>query len=146
MQINPQKVEPYKGTCIFGFNNATIVPKGVVTLSVTLRYDNIRFDASIPFLLVDVESEYNMILGRPTLREFRAVVSQPHFCLKFRTPDGVGVVRGDQEVARRFYQRNFRHMSKDTNSGLPWHALCMIGRIRRWSLLLVYYHLFQDCR
>lgn len=119
LHIHPQKVEPYKGTGIFGFNNATIYPKGIVNLPVTLGTDRASASTSIDFLLVDLDSEYNVILGRPALKDFRAVVSQPHFCVKFPTPEGVGVVRGQQKVARRCYEKNFKHMVKGQDRGLP---------------------------
>lgn len=57
----------------------------------------------IDFLVVDVASSYNVVLGRSTLCSLKAVVSQPHLCLKFPTPDGVGIVKGDQKMAKECY-------------------------------------------
>ena len=46
---------------------------------------------------------YNVILGRPTLNSWKAVVSTYHLMTKFPTEYGVGEVRGDQVVAHKCY-------------------------------------------
>ena len=51
----------------------------------------------------NVLSAYNIIMGRVGLKKFKAVPSTIHQCLKFLTNFGVGVVKGDQKVAREFY-------------------------------------------
>ncbi|GKV48579.1 hypothetical protein SLEP1_g55379 [Rubroshorea leprosula] len=42
------------------------------------------------------------------LCELKAVISQPHLCMKFPTPQGVGVLKGNQKMARAYYQDTFR--------------------------------------
>ncbi|GKV04597.1 hypothetical protein SLEP1_g16740 [Rubroshorea leprosula] len=64
--------------------------------------------ASINFLVVKMESAFNAILGRVTLCELKAVISQPHLCMKFPTPQGVGVLKGNQKMARACYQDTFK--------------------------------------
>lgn len=44
------------------------------------------------FAIVDLPSNYNAILGRP-------IISY-HYCMKFPTPYGIGVIHGDQAEAR----------------------------------------------
>ena len=48
-------------------------------------------------------SAYNAILDRPDLNALRAVVSTYHLKLKFSTSQGIGEVRGDQDLARHCY-------------------------------------------
>ncbi|GKV02814.1 hypothetical protein SLEP1_g15204 [Rubroshorea leprosula] len=55
-----------------------------------------------------MESAFNAILGRATLCELKAVISQPHLCMKFPTPQGVGVLKGNQRMARACYQDTFK--------------------------------------
>ncbi|XP_075479435.1 uncharacterized protein LOC142520319 [Primulina tabacum] len=57
----------------------------------------------ITFTMVDTPSSYNGILGRPALKDFRAVASMYHQKLKFPVGKEVGVLCGDQKVARRYY-------------------------------------------
>ncbi|GKV40196.1 hypothetical protein SLEP1_g47864 [Rubroshorea leprosula] len=58
---------------------------------------------SVKFLVVKMASSFNIVIGRPTLIEIRAVVSQSHLCMKFPTPMGIATLRGNQEVARHCY-------------------------------------------
>ncbi|GKV18409.1 hypothetical protein SLEP1_g28797 [Rubroshorea leprosula] len=64
--------------------------------------------ASVSFLVVKMESAFNAILGRATLYELKAVISQPHLCMKFPTPQGVGVLKGNQKMAKTYYQDTFK--------------------------------------
>ena len=52
---------------------------------------------------MDTLSAYNMLLGRPSLNAVRAIPSAYHMVIKFPTTNGVGMVRGDQRVARECY-------------------------------------------
>ncbi|GKV33304.1 hypothetical protein SLEP1_g41830 [Rubroshorea leprosula] len=58
---------------------------------------------SVRFLVVKMASSFNVVIGRPTLTEIRAVVSQSHLCMKFPTPTGIATLRGNQEMDRHCY-------------------------------------------
>ena len=62
----------------------------------------------IKFLIVDAPSAYNMLLGRPSLNAIRAIPSAYHMVSKFPTENGVGMVRGDQRVARECYLKSMK--------------------------------------
>ncbi|KAL0408344.1 UNVERIFIED_CONTAM: Transposon Ty3-G Gag-Pol polyprotein [Sesamum radiatum] len=62
----------------------------------------------VEFLVVDVPSAYNVILGRPTLNAFQAVISTYHMKIKFPTPKGVGEVQGDTIQSRKCYVEAMR--------------------------------------
>ncbi|KAL8543080.1 hypothetical protein ACS0TY_003819 [Phlomoides rotata] len=53
--------------------------------------------------IIDVPSSYNVILGRPSLNVFQAVVSTFHMKMKFPIGDEVGEVMEDQFSSRRCY-------------------------------------------
>ena len=53
-------------------------------------------------------SAYNMLLGRPFLNAIRAVPSAYHMVIKFPTEKGVGMVRGNQRVARECYSTSMK--------------------------------------
>ena len=55
------------------------------------------------FVVVEAPSAYNVILRRPTLNQAKAVVLTYSLVVKFPTPQGVGILRGDQVTARSWY-------------------------------------------
>ncbi|GKV47282.1 hypothetical protein SLEP1_g54195 [Rubroshorea leprosula] len=107
MQLNPSLLQKYKGH-IYGFNNQPVPIEGVITLPIYVGSEPHFKMASVTFLVVKMESAFNAILGRATLCELKAVISQPHLCMKFPTPQGVGVLKGNQKIARACYQDTFK--------------------------------------
>ena len=65
------------------------------------------------FLIVDGPSAYNMLLGRPSLNAIKAIPSAYHMMIKFPTVSGVGMVRGDQRVARECYSASMKQKAVD---------------------------------
>ncbi|KAL0295116.1 UNVERIFIED_CONTAM: hypothetical protein Sradi_6851700, partial [Sesamum radiatum] len=57
-------------------------------------------------------SAYNVILGRPTINTFQAVLSTYHMKIKFPTVGGVGEVQGDPLQSRRCYVEVIRKGQK----------------------------------
>ena len=57
----------------------------------------------IGFLVIDQPSAFNAVLGRPSLRELKDIISIYHLLMKFRTPNGVEEVRGNQYEEREYY-------------------------------------------
>nr|KYP59531.1 Retrovirus-related Pol polyprotein from transposon opus [Cajanus cajan] len=58
----------------------------------------------IRYLVVDAQSSYSILIGRPTLNKLGAIVSTSHLKVKYPLPSGaVGVLKVDQEVARKCY-------------------------------------------
>lgn len=62
--------------------------------------------------MLDGFSAYNAFLGRPALSDFRAVTAIWCLKLKFPTPDGVGVVEGNQSMSRECYVAELREMKR----------------------------------
>ena len=65
------------------------------------------------FLIVDAPSTYNMLLDRPSLNAIKAIPSTYHMMIKFPTTGGVGMVRGDQRVARECYSASMKQKVVD---------------------------------
>ena len=54
-----------------------------------------------------------MLLGRPSLNAIRAILSSYHMVIKFPMENGVGMVRGNQRVARECYLASMKHKAVD---------------------------------
>ncbi|GKV48259.1 hypothetical protein SLEP1_g55083 [Rubroshorea leprosula] len=100
--IDPALLQRYDGP-IYGFNNQPVPVEGVLTMNVAFGSDRSYVTPTVRFLVVKMASSFNVVVGRPTLTEIRAVVSQSHLCMKFPTPTGIATLRGNQEVARHCY-------------------------------------------
>ncbi|GKV48760.1 hypothetical protein SLEP1_g55555 [Rubroshorea leprosula] len=100
--LDPALLQKYDGP-IYGFNNQPVPVEGVLTLHVAFGSGRTYVAPSVRFLVVKMASSFNIVIGRPTLTEIRAVVSQSHLCMKFPTPMGIATLRGNQEVARHCY-------------------------------------------
>ena len=86
-------------TDLQGFGGQAIRPMGSVYLNVSLGSNPCRATHQVNFLVVDTPFDYNIIIGRPMINQFRAIASTFHFKMKFPTPAGIGEVFGDRKVS-----------------------------------------------
>ncbi|CAA0811123.1 Unknown protein, partial [Striga hermonthica] len=91
-------------TALYGFNGAEVMPMGEVSLTVALGSGDTRKVRMVRFVVVGIESSYNIILGRTGLNAFQAVVSSYHMMIKYPVGENVGEIAGDQLTSRRCYQ------------------------------------------
>ena len=86
---------------LYGFDGRPLKPRGIIKLPLELGDGGLRYVVrEIEFVVVDVESPYNAILGWNSINAFELVISMAHLKAKFLTPEGVGECRGDQKLAR----------------------------------------------
>ncbi|XP_048611620.1 uncharacterized protein LOC106393070 [Brassica napus] len=97
-----------KITPLIGFSGEVKQTAGEVTLPVYAEGINM----STKFLVVDSQSAYNMILGRPWIHDMGAVPSTLHQMVKFPTPWGIKIIKGDQENSRSCYQTTLKGKTK----------------------------------
>ncbi|GLU11115.1 hypothetical protein SLE2022_278820 [Rubroshorea leprosula] len=107
MQLNPSSLRKYEGP-IYEFNNQPVSVEGVITLAIYVGVAPRFRMALVDFLMVKMESAFNAIIGKATLYELKAVISQPHLCMKFLTPQGIGVLKGNQKMVKTCYQDTFK--------------------------------------
>ena len=69
---------------------------------------------TVRFLIVDAPSVYNVLLGRPSLNAIKAIPSAYNMVIKFPTTNEVGMVRGDQRVARECYSASLKQKAVDS--------------------------------
>ncbi|KAL0420785.1 UNVERIFIED_CONTAM: hypothetical protein Slati_3101400 [Sesamum latifolium] len=62
-------------TSLYGFAGEVVHPRGMISLPLTLGTSPLRKTCLLKFLVVDIPSAYNVILGRPTLNAFRTIIS-----------------------------------------------------------------------
>ena len=87
-----------------------IIPEVANSNEVRPRCQAIR---TARFLVVDAPSAYNILLGRPSLNAIKSIPSSYHMLIKFPTVSGVGMVRGDQRVARECYSASMKQKAVD---------------------------------
>ena len=112
MVIGREKLEPVN-THLRGFSGEKVLPMGSIQLVLTLGDPPCQGTTTARFLVVDVPSAYNMLLGRPSLNAIKAIPSAYHLMIKFPTIRGVGMVRGDQRVARECYSASMKQKAID---------------------------------
>ncbi|XP_075494699.1 uncharacterized protein LOC142532266 [Primulina tabacum] len=103
MKVEGFEFEPIS-TPLYGFAGHAIPPLGQIVLPLSLGHEPRRVTKMTTFTVVDTPSAYNGILGRPALKDFRAVASTYHQKLKFPVGREVGMLCGDQKFARRCYE------------------------------------------
>ncbi|KAI0526953.1 hypothetical protein KFK09_002548 [Dendrobium nobile] len=104
MGLPSEKLQPATGP-LYGFDNRPVRVEGIISLPVILGEFFRQVEHSIQFIIVNLKSAYNAIFGRPLQTIFGAIASIPHLKLKFPTLVGIGIVRGDQQVAQSCYLR-----------------------------------------
>ncbi|KAL2228727.1 UNVERIFIED_CONTAM: hypothetical protein Sindi_1852400 [Sesamum indicum] len=107
MGLENARLEPVR-TPLVGFGGSEIASLGTLDLPVSMGDEPRRKTLMFKFLVVDTPFAYNVILGRPALNSFRAVVSTYHLNMKFPTNAGVGEVMCDQEEARKCYNLSLK--------------------------------------
>ena len=112
MGIERKKLEPVN-THLQGFSGEKVLSLGSIQLVLTLGEPPCQATTTTRFLIVDAPSAYNMLLGRPSLNAIKAIPSAYHMIIKFPTVHGVGMVRGDQRVARECYTASMKQRAVD---------------------------------
>ncbi|KAL0433427.1 UNVERIFIED_CONTAM: hypothetical protein Slati_2677000 [Sesamum latifolium] len=87
-------------TPLVGFNGSVVEPMGEIALPISIGTTPYRATRMLKFLVVDAPSSYNIIIGRPSLNSFRAVVSTVHMKLKFPAYREIGEEKGDCRLAK----------------------------------------------
>lgn len=101
-------------TSLFGFAGEAVRVYGKVQLPMVLGDGPWRQTGIINFMLIDSPSHYNVIMGRPSISEYAAIISTAHLMMKFPVEDekqrviGIGESYRDQRDARRCYVASVR--------------------------------------
>ena len=102
MGIGREKLEPVNAY-LRGFSGEKVLPLGVCAIGTHFGRPPSQATTTIKFLTVEAPLTYNMLLGRPSLNAIRAIPFAYYMIVKFPTENGVGMVRGDQRIAKECY-------------------------------------------
>ena len=84
-------------TPLVSFDGRVVIPEGQLSLPVNMEGKEVM----MTFIVVSSFSPYTAILGRPWIHAMGAVPSTLHMKVKFRTEQGIAIVRGSQKVAKQ---------------------------------------------
>ena len=113
MGIGREKMEPVNAH-LRGFSGEKVLPLGSVQLVLILGDPPCQATTMIKFLIVEAQSAYNMLLGRPSLNVIRAIPFAYHMVVKFPTENGLGRARRDQRIARECYLASMKQKAIDS--------------------------------
>jgi len=108
LQLSPDLLRPYTG-CLYGFTGDQVEVRGYLELRTTFTDGTASRTEGIRYLVVNANSAYNILLGRPVLNRIRAVASTRHMEMKLPDLSGkVIVIKSDQEEARKCYENSLK--------------------------------------
>ncbi|XP_072052062.1 uncharacterized protein [Arachis hypogaea] len=116
MKLSTNILQPYSGDLV-GFSGERVPVLGSAWLQTTLGEQPLSRTQDIQYLVVDCFSPYNVILGRPFLNKFAAIVSTYHLCVKFPVQDNrVATIHGDLQEARQCYNISLKPLRRNTET------------------------------
>ncbi|XP_068475177.1 uncharacterized protein [Phaseolus vulgaris] len=108
LQLSLDHLRPYPG-CLYGFAGDQVEMRGYIELRTTFTDRTVARTEKIKYLVVNVPSAYNILLGMPTLNRLGAVPSTRHMKLKLSSMEGVVItIKSDQKEARHCYENNLK--------------------------------------
>ncbi|XP_017416582.2 uncharacterized protein LOC108327381 [Vigna angularis] len=103
MDISEDLIVPHNKQ-IVGFAGERVDTRGYMDLRTRLGTGRHSEEKRVRYLLVEANTSYNILLGRPCLNAFGAIVSTPHLTMKFPSHKGtICTVWADQKTGRECY-------------------------------------------
>ncbi|KAL0446381.1 UNVERIFIED_CONTAM: hypothetical protein Slati_1766000 [Sesamum latifolium] len=110
MELSDTLLEPVD-TSLYDFAREVVYLLGQILLPLSFRMESNK--KMICFLIIDIPSTYNVILGPPVLNTFQVVVFTYHMKMKFSARKGVGEVTGKQHTTRKCYVESVKKGNKN---------------------------------
>lgn len=88
LELSKHYLQPYSRK-LQGFSGDPIEARGQIVLVVELDEVPRQRRILANFMVPDLPSNYNVILGRPIFHELKATTSIYHYCTNFSTPYGI---------------------------------------------------------
>ncbi|XP_072064298.1 uncharacterized protein [Arachis hypogaea] len=129
MKLSIKTIQPSSGELV-GLSGERVSILGSVWLQTTIGDHPLCRTKDILFLVVDFPSPYNIILGRPSLNSFCAIVSTVHLCVKFQADDDkTATVYSDQIQARRCYIESLKIKTAGNTEGMKQQETLQVSNI-----------------
>ena len=78
--------------------------KGYINLFTTFGDDSLSKTINVRYLLVNANTSYSILLGRPSINWLKVIISTPHLAMKFHSVIGdIASVHVDKKCARECY-------------------------------------------
>ena len=101
MGIDLPELLPFKGSLV-GFSGEQVQVLGHLMLPTTFGNSDDARTVRVRYLVINADSPYNIIIGRPSFNALEASLSTLYLTMKFPLGDGrVGTVKGDQGLIRK---------------------------------------------
>ncbi|XP_061367457.1 uncharacterized protein LOC133310537 [Gastrolobium bilobum] len=124
MNLDEEDLKPCN-TALIAFNGRNTIPKGYIDLRLNLGTKEAYKSERVRFIVADFLSEYNVILGRPTIHEWDMLVSTKHQKLKMiGKQNTVITIAGDQKESRDCYFKSFRAVESDPKPSAEMKTGC----------------------
>ena len=86
---------------VVGFSGERVGTKGYIELYTTFGEEKNYKAIRIRYLVIDANTSYNILLGRPSINRLMAIVSTPHLAMEFSSPSrDILTVHVDQKEER----------------------------------------------
>ncbi|XP_020230501.1 uncharacterized protein LOC109811243 [Cajanus cajan] len=107
--ISEKELIPYDDPLV-GFAGERVSTKGYIKLFTRFYFDEQESrEIQVKYIVVDANTSYNILLGRPSLNALGAIVSTPHLAMKFPSDKGkIITIHADQKAARECYFASLR--------------------------------------
>jgi len=108
LQLSPNLLRPYTG-CLYGFAGDQVEVRDYLELRTTFTDGTTSRTENIRYTVVNANSAYNILLGRPALNRLRGVSSTRH--MKLKLPDLSGrviVIKSDHQETKKCYENSLK--------------------------------------
>lgn len=108
MNFDTTELLPFKGTLV-EVSAEHVQVLGHLPIMTTFGSRDHAKSIQVRYVIINVASPYNIIIGRPLLNALKATLSILYLTLKYPLEDGrVGIVKGGQGIARKYYKDSLR--------------------------------------
>ncbi|XP_027357261.1 uncharacterized protein LOC113866650 [Abrus precatorius] len=91
------------------FSGERVETRGCIDLYTSFGSEQKGKNIKVTYLVVHANTSYNILLGRPSLNQLKAIVSTPHLAMKFPSERGrIVTVHADQKTMRESYFASLR--------------------------------------